>query len=126
MRSTYLLSHTGCTTCAGFHVLVIPAAHRSRAVAGHGEAALARQRHGSVGVDVVDPHPYAGDAPVAADATQVGLAQRGAALRRRAVGRVIHRRRGLAQLEVLVRHAADGVGALHCGEGHHHGEEQCS
>lgn len=97
----------------------------SRAVAGHCKAAFARQCHSAAGVDVVDPHPYAGDTLVAADAPKVGLAQRSAALRRRAVRRVIHRCRGLAQLEVLVCHATDGVGALHCGEGHH-GDEQRS
>jgi hypothetical protein len=60
------------------------------------EAALCRQRHGAAWVDVVDPHPHAGDARPVAAAPQVGLTRRGASLRRRAVRRVIHGRRGLA------------------------------
>lgn len=97
---------------------------RSGAVGGHGEAALAGQRHGAGGVDVVDPHPEAGDALVPADARQVGLPQRRAALRRRAVRRVARRRRRLAQPEVAVRHVADGVRAPRRGEGRHQGEQQ--
>jgi hypothetical protein len=49
--------------------------------------------------------------------TQVGLTKGGAALCRWAVGWVVHGRHGLALLEVLVLHAANGVGCLHCSQG---------
>jgi hypothetical protein len=122
--SAYLATHTHNLFPARGHQHVNHASRASGAVAWHCEAAFARQRHGAAGVDVVDPHPYAGDTLVAADAPEVSLTQRGAALRRRAVRRVAGRCRRLAQLEVLVCHAADGVGALHHGEGRQHGDEQ--
>lgn len=76
-----------------------------------GEAALARQRHGAVEVDPVEPHPHAGagGALVPAQARQVGGGQRGAALGRRRVRRVAHGGRRLARLEPRVRQVADAV-----------------
>jgi hypothetical protein len=86
-----------------------------------GEAALSRQLHGALGVNVVYGHP--GRVLVGAEAAEVGTAQRRAARVGR-LGRRVRRlgRRGLARHELLVAHVAHRFHGheqrrhRHCGE----------
>lgn len=92
------------------------------AVGWRGEAALGGQLHGALRVDVVEAQPRR--VLVRAEARQVRVLQRRAAVGRR-VRRRVRRRRGrrLALHELVVAHVAHGVSG-HWGRGKGHRNDQ--